>query len=124
MSRITTSSAIGLQEETPRDLEPLPTTSISVRRQLSGRSSTGLSKEMLAQFLERYGPVCQLRIHPDCSKEQIWVLDHFIPLSSNVLNNTLRRLPRVGNAKVATQSFGSNHPDNPRLACNRCNAFK
>jgi hypothetical protein len=81
-------------------------------------------KKMLAQFLERHGPVCQLRIHPDCSKQQIWVLDHFIPLSSNVLNKTLRRLPRVVNAKVVTQSFGSNHPDNLRLACSRCNAFK
>jgi 5-methylcytosine-specific restriction endonuclease McrA len=55
---------------------------------------------------------------------EIWQLDHLIPLSSNELNKRLRALPRVGKAKVARQSFGSNHADNLILACKRCNAFK
>ena len=42
---------------------------------------------LLAQFLASYGEVCQLKdLHPDCSKEKIWELDHYIPLSSNHLN--------------------------------------
>jgi hypothetical protein len=88
------------------------------------REFNKVRKQMLGHLLERYGAVCQLRIHPDCSKEKIWEPDHIVPLSSNVLNKKLRHLPRIGNAKVASQSFGSNHADNLTLACKRCNAHK
>jgi hypothetical protein len=81
-------------------------------------------KQALKNLLDKYGEVCQLRLHPDCSKERIWEPDHIVPLSTNELNKKLRHLERVGDAKVAPQSFGSNHPKNLTLACKRCNAFK
>lgn len=81
-------------------------------------------KKVLASLLEKYGEVCQLRIHPDCSKEKIWEPDHIIPLSTNELNKKLRHMARTSSEKVPAQSFGSNHPKNLILACKRCNAFK
>jgi hypothetical protein len=83
-----------------------------------------LRNRILALLREKYSAVCQLRLHPDCSKTKIWVADHVIPLSTAELNKKLRRLPRVGTAKVARQSFGSNHLDNLILSCDKCNAFK
>lgn len=62
---------------------------------------------------------------PDfCEGNETLEVDHLIPLSSNVLNKTLRHLKAAKGKKVQTQSFGSNHPDNLILACTRCNAFK
>ena len=84
----------------------------------------GIRDRMLSQLVARYEAVCQLQLHPDCSREKIWQLDHLVPLSTNELNKRLRALPRIGNAKVASQSFGSNHADNLILTCKRCNAFK
>lgn len=81
-------------------------------------------KQTLKDLLLKYGEVCQLRIHPDCSKVVIWEPDHVIPLSTNDLNKKLRHMARTGKEKVAPQSFGSNHPDNLTLSCKRCNAFK
>src|SRR5262245_3796106 len=88
------------------------------------REFNRVRKPLLRQMLDKNGEVCQLRLHPNCSQERIWELDHIVPLSTNELNKKLRRLPRLGRAKVASQSFGSNHPDNLRLACRKCNAFK
>lgn len=82
------------------------------------------SKKILDDLLEKYGEVCQLQLHPDCSKEKVWQVDHIIPLASNELNKKLRNIERDGSEKVPAQSFGSNHPRNLTLACKRCNAFK
>ena len=82
------------------------------------------SKKVLAGLIEKYGEVCQLHIHPDCSKVRVWEPDHIIPLSSNELNKKLRHMERISSEKVLAQSFGSNHPKNLILACKRCNAFK
>lgn len=62
--------------------------------------------------------------YPGICKNSPLVLDHFIPLSSNTLNKLLRKLWAKPGRKVPTQSFGSNHPDNLVLACQRCNAYK
>jgi 5-methylcytosine-specific restriction endonuclease McrA len=92
----------------------------TVKRREFGR----MRARILSQLLEKYGKVCQLRLHPDCSREKIWEPDHIIPLSTGELNKKLRNLPRIGRAKVARQSFGSNHLDDLTLACRKCNNHK
>ncbi|MDD5041715.1 MAG: hypothetical protein PHX87_05040 [Candidatus Peribacteraceae bacterium] len=76
-----------------------------------------------ADLKERYGRDCMLQYGGMCQGEATSV-DHLIPLSSNVLNKQLRHMKAQPGKKVPTQSFGSNHPDNLILACERCNAFK
>ena len=83
------------------------------------------SKKVLANLIEKYGAVCQLRLHPDCSKVQIWEPDHLIPLSSAELQRKLRHIKNnPDGSKPESLSYGSNHPKNLILACKRCNAFK
>ena len=83
------------------------------------------SKQALAGLIEKYGEVCQLQLHPDCSKEPIWETDHIIPLSSGELQRKLRNLKNnPDGSKPKSLSYGSNHPRNLILACKRCNAFK
>lgn len=83
-----------------------------------------VKKKLLAELIQKYDGKCQLRVHPDCSKERVWEPDHIIPLSTNELNKKLRHFARISNEKVAAQSFGSNHPKNLTLSCKRCNSFK
>lgn len=83
-----------------------------------------IKKKILKELIEKYGNECQLKIHPDCSKELIFEPDHIIPLSSNELNKKLRGMSRFSSEKVERQSFGSNNMKNMVLACKRCNAFK
>jgi len=83
-----------------------------------------IKSDIKNQLTERYGNQCMLAYPELCTGGNSLVLDHFIPLSSNILNKTLRHLPPQKGKKVPTQSFGSNHPDNFALACPRCNAFK
>ena len=82
------------------------------------------SKKILAGLFAKYGRVCQLRLHIDCSNIIIFEPDHIIPLSSNELNKKIRRMTRFSTAKVEKQSFGSNNMMNLTLACKRCNAYK
>jgi hypothetical protein len=82
------------------------------------------SKKILAGLIKKHGEVCQLRLHPDCSKEKVWQTDHIVPLSTNELNKILRHMVRTTSEKVPAQSFGSNHSKNLILAFKRCNAFK
>ena len=82
-----------------------------------------IKKKVLKGLVERYGEECQLKIHPDCSKDKIFEPDHIIPLSTNELNKKLRHLERTSDEKVPAQSFGSNHHKNLVLACSRCNAY-
>jgi len=81
-------------------------------------------KKMLDELVRKYGGKCQLRIHPDCSKDGKFEPDHIIPLSTNELNKKLRHMTRTSGEKVPAQSFGSNHPKNLILTCKRCNAYK
>lgn len=83
-----------------------------------------LKDAIKTHLIERYGQQCMLAYPAICTSGDVLVLDHFIPLSSNELNKTLRHLPSSKGKKVQTQSFGSNHPDNFVLACPRCNAYK
>lgn len=83
-----------------------------------------IRKKIFKELILKYGKKCQLNIHPDCSKEKRFDVDHFIPLSSNKLNKNLRKLKREVGKKVLSQSFGSNDISNLRIACSRCNSFK
>lgn len=83
-----------------------------------------IAKKVLEDLLNKFGEVCQLKLHKDCSKVQIFESDHIIPLSSNQLNKELRGIMRHSSKKVQRQSFGSNQVQNFTLACKRCNAFK
>lgn len=81
-------------------------------------------KKLLNELSLKYERRCQLRIHPDCSKDGKFEPDHIIPLSTNELNKKLRLFVRTSNEKVTAQSFGSNHTKNLTLSCKRCNSFK
>ena len=80
-------------------------------------------EEIFNELVKTNGNVCQLRCHPECTNIAD-ELDHLIPLSSNVLNKSLRNLKGKSGKKVPAQSFGSNRKSNLVLACKRCNAFK
>lgn len=75
-------------------------------------------------LVSKYGEKCQLRLCKDCSREKIFAVDHFIPLSSNELNKKIRKIKAEKGKKVLSQSFGSNNISNLRIACKRCNDFK
>ena len=90
---------------------------------LKRREFNAIRDAFFAELSRRYGAGCQLRCHDDCGGVGT-VVDHLIPLSSNVLNKTLRGMKASANKKAPTQSFGSNHMDNFVLSCRRCNAFK
>ncbi|MFH0770097.1 MAG: HNH endonuclease signature motif containing protein [Candidatus Peregrinibacteria bacterium] len=83
-----------------------------------------LRPRLLADLIRQFGRVCMLQYPSLCQGGAILQVDHFIPLSSNVLNKMIRQLPSETGKKVQTQSFGSNNPANLLLACPRCNAFK
>ena len=90
---------------------------------LKRKEFNSIRDAVFAGLKRRYGKGCQLRCHDDCCGVGT-VVDHLIPLSSNVLNKTLRGMRATTDKKAPTQSFGSNHEDNFVLACRRCNAFK
>ncbi len=83
-----------------------------------------IRSRVIKLLIKAYGQKCMLNIIPKCRIDKNLVIDHFIPLSSNKLNKTLRKLKPKKGKKVATQSFGSNHLDNLILACDKCNNFK
>jgi len=82
-----------------------------------------IRNQVFDELRNKFGDVCMLKYHDDCnnSAEQV---DHLIPLSSNVLNKSLRNMKGEKGKKVATQSFGSNQKMNFVLACARCNSAK
>jgi len=83
-----------------------------------------IRNKVFKELVLKYGEKCQLKIHPDCSEEKKFDVDHFIPLSTNKLNKEIRNLQAEKGKKVASQSFGSNDISNFKIACKRCNAFK
>jgi len=83
-----------------------------------------IRNKVFNNLIIKYGKECQLKLLDNCEIDNNLVVDHYIPLSTNELNKKLRKLkPEIGK-KVKTQSFGSNHIDNFKLACSKCNAFK
>lgn len=87
------------------------------------REFNKLRRKLLSELAAAYGGECMLKLSVCIGNRKLEV-DHLIPLSSNELNKKIRRMLRSGKNKVVTQSFGSNHPDNLILACQKCNARK
>jgi 5-methylcytosine-specific restriction endonuclease McrA len=79
---------------------------------------------LLKSIREKYKDRCQLHFEGICDEQSGWVVDHLIPLSSNVLNKSIRHMSAALGKKVLTQSFGSNHPNNLILSCTKCNSCK
>ena len=91
------------------------------RRELSGRKY----ENAWNQLENRFGRICQLQFVDGCEINNPTVIDHVIPLSTNVLNKHLRKSkPLEKGKKVSTESFGSNDISNLILACKQCNANK
>lgn len=85
---------------------------------------TKIRNQIFKTLVSKIGLICQLKIHPDCSKIKKFNVDHYIPLSSNELNKKLRNITGASGKKVESQSFGSNNIKNLKIVCSRCNAFK
>jgi hypothetical protein len=83
-----------------------------------------IRNNIFKKLVSKYEKNCQLNLHKDCSKEKLFDVDHYIPLSTNELNKKIRGIKPKDGKKVPAQSFGSNDISNLRIACKRCNAFK
>lgn len=93
--------------------------------QIKRKEFNAIRNAVYAKLIARYGPVCQLKVHPDCTKDKQFHVDHMIPLSSVILQRKLRGMKNnPDGTKPKSLSYGSNHPDNLLLACARCNSFK
>ena len=83
-----------------------------------------IRNKVFDELVNRYGNECMLKLNGICDPKSGFVLDHLIPLSSNKLNKTLRKLKPTRGKKVLSQSFGSNHINNLVIACRKCNSNK
>ncbi|HKC63127.1 MAG TPA: HNH endonuclease [Pyrinomonadaceae bacterium] len=82
-------------------------------------------KQAWEELEKNFGRRCQLQYVEDCEVDNPVVIDHVIPISSNILNKHLRKSkPLVAGKKVPTESFGSNDISNLVLACANCNSNK
>lgn len=80
---------------------------------------------ILEKLISENGQKCQLNYIDICDESTGFVVDHIIPLSTNVLNKKLRNQKPVDkNHKVQSESYGSNNYCNLIIACNKCNAYK
>ena len=79
--------------------------------------------KLKAILITKHGEECMLKLSM-CDMNSGIAIDHLIPLSTNQLNKSLRKLEPVKGKKVAAQSFGSNHIDNLVIACANCNNHK
>lgn len=92
-----------------------------------------IKKQVKEDLIKKHGEVCQLwynNMNCRCDLDSGFVVDHFIPVSSNKLNKELVRRQKTTKdkngktVKVKTQSLWSNHPNNLIIACNVCNNHK
>ncbi|HWO07346.1 MAG TPA: HNH endonuclease signature motif containing protein [Candidatus Paceibacterota bacterium] len=89
------------------------------------REEYNLMRDALFQkIIKRDGYVCRLTISPRCLRDRELQIDHVIPLSTNIINKTTRRMKALPGKKVAAQSFGSNYLGNLIFACRECNREK
>ncbi len=75
------------------------------------------------KLISIHGAECMLKLSK-CDMNSGIAIDHLIPLSTNLLNKSLRKLVPLKGKKAPTQSFGSNHIDNLVIACSNCNNHK
>lgn len=90
-----------------------------IKRKEFNKNRNELYTLLINSFEER----CGLNLDC-CDNSSGFVVDHIIPLSSNILNKTLRKIIPQKGRKTPSQSFGSNHIMNLTLSCNSCNNFK
>ena len=82
-----------------------------------------IRNKVYAELKEAEGEKCQLNY--DCCDESTgFEVDHIFPLSTNVLNKRLRKMPAPKGKKVPAQPIGSNNRANLILACKKCNGHK
>ena len=79
--------------------------------------------KLKAILITKHGEECMLKLSK-CDMNSGIAIDHLIPLSTNLLNKSLRKLVPLKGKKAPTQSFGSNHIDNLVIACSNCNNHK
>ena len=82
-----------------------------------------IRNKVFRKLQDKFGDICMLNFHADCANSADQV-DHLIPLSSNILNKTIRAMKAEKGKKVSAQSLGSNNDRNFVLSCSRCNAAK
>ena len=82
-----------------------------------------IRKHIFREMTKEGRTQCELHLVKDCNNENL-VIDHIIPLSTNELNKHLRNMAVPVGKKIPSQSFGSNHPSNFLVACEKCNGFK
>ena len=83
-----------------------------------------IRNKVLQELLVRDNNSCQIGFENICDKDSGWNVDHYIPLSTNVLNKSLRGQKGKNGKKVKAESYGSNHIDNLILTCANCNSHK
>mgnify|MGYP002479338051 CR=1 FL=1 len=81
-------------------------------------------KKLLSYLIKRDGWLCQLGLIDERNLAAGCQVDHLIPLSTNVLNIKIKKTRPAPGRKVASESFGSNDPDNLVIACKFCNGRK
>jgi len=91
---------------------------------LKRREFNGHRGIIFSEIFKRDKGQCQLRLSGCTHDKGPFVIDHFIPLSSNKLNRKLRGQKQKNGKKPKTQSFGSNNIKNLVLACESCNSLK
>jgi len=87
------------------------------------KAFSSIRNQVYEELVAEHGDVCMLKYHADCSDKAEQV-DHLIPLSSNNLNKSIRKIKGLNGKKTPTQSFGSNNRRNFVISCARCNAAK
>src|SRR6185369_539988 len=92
------------------------------------REAAGVCRVRLPLLIAHFGKRCLLKYAADCDLASGLVLDHLIPLASNVPAKCrgvgTSRSPSGALIKTPSQPFGSNGARNLILACVNCNGFK
>ena len=78
---------------------------------------------ILAFLIDTEGANCILHFG-NCDLKSGYNIDHIIPISTNIINKHVHKMPAEKGKKVKTESYGSNDIYNLRIACQNCNLEK
>ena len=88
------------------------------------RSEFNRRRDKILKFLiAAEGMHCILH-YGNCDLKSGYNVDHIIPLSTNIINKHIRKIPAEKGKKVKTESYGSNDIYNLGIACQNCNFVK
>ena len=108
----------------PKEYRGLVDQFLDPRKPEAKRRDFNKIRNYLFAYLEQAdGLECQLK-YECCDESTGFEVDHIFPLSTNVLNKRIRKLPAPEGKKVPAQAIGSNNPLNLILACKKCNGHK